>query len=96
MRDLRWNGHVTLIRVDKPPSWATSYLSALVRDEAAHDPQSKAAPNARRFIGMSDEVLRKIVGQSRALVADFDYERAFRGARSQMDGAALLASRRRR
>ena len=59
----------------------------MVRDETPHDPKSKAAANAGRFIGMSDEVLRKIVRQSRALVADFDYERAFRDARSQMDSS---------
>jgi hypothetical protein len=59
----------------------------LVRDEAMHDPKPKAAPNAWRFIGMSDEVLRKVLGQSRALVADFDYERAFREARSQIDSS---------
>ena len=52
-----------------------------------HDPKSKAASNAGCFIGMSDEVLCKVVRQSRALVADFDYERAFRDARSQIDGS---------
>ena len=66
----------------------TSYLSVFVRDETAHNPKSKAAPSAGRLIGMSDEVFGKIVGQSRALVADFDRERAFRGARSQTDDSA--------
>jgi hypothetical protein len=57
----------------------------LVRNETPHDPKSEASANAGRFIGMSDEVLRKIVRQSWTPVADINYERAFCGARSQMD-----------
>ena len=83
------NGHVTLIRVENPSSWANSYRSALDGDEAAHDPESKAAPDARRFFGLSDKVLREVGGQSRTLIANFDRERALRGVGSQTDGAAL-------
>ena len=78
--------------VDKPVFLNDLYLSVFVRDETTHNPKSKAAPSAGRLIGMSDEVFGKIVGQSRALVADLDRERAFRGARSQMDGSPCRAS----
>ena len=53
-----------------------SYLSVFVRDETAHDPKPKAAPSAGRLIGLSDKVSGKVVGQSRALITDFDRERA--------------------
>ena len=59
-----------------------------VRDETAHDPKSEAAPSAGRLVGMSDEVSGEIVGQSWALVADFDRELAIRGVRSQMHDPA--------
>ena len=58
------------------------YFSALVRNQAAHDPKSQTTAKVGGLNGVSDEVLREIVRQSWALVANFDYERALRGART--------------
>ena len=81
-------GHVTLMSVEKPVFLNDLYLSVFVRDETAHNPKSKAASSAGRLVGMSDEVFGKVVRETRALIANFDREGAFRGARSQMDRPA--------